>query len=163
MFPRYLYIMFATCVCTKKCLKWALVCVFQTSLSCKIKQDKNRVRWNTLPSLSLSWGTWTEHSWSAESAKGSQVASKANADLHVVDRPTQLICISDIYLLSADKYQRQSKANADLHEERNEFKTLMSQFFLSLQLCEVEKYQQRALLSLITYNTVLLRYSCWIK
>ena len=81
------------------------------------------------------------HSWSAESAKGSQVASKANADLHVVDRPTQLICISDIYLLSADKYQRHSKANADLNEERNEFKTLMSQFFLSLQLCDVEKYQ----------------------
>ena len=78
------------------------------------------------------------HSWSAESAKGSQVASKANADLHVVDRPTQLICISDIYLLSADKYQRHSKANADLHEERNEFKTL-SQFFLSLQFREVEK------------------------
>ena len=60
MFPRYLYIMFATCVCTKKCLKWALVCVFQTSLSCKIKQDKNRVRWNTLPSLSLSWQTCTQ-------------------------------------------------------------------------------------------------------
>ena len=28
-----------------------------------------------------------------------------------------------------------------IDEERNEFKTLMSQFFLSLQLCDVEKYQ----------------------
>ena len=30
--------------------------------------------------------------------------------LETVDRPTQLICISDIYLLSTDKYKRRSRA-----------------------------------------------------
>ena len=32
------------------------------------------------------------------------------ANVDVVDRPTQLICIADIYLLSTDKYKRQSRA-----------------------------------------------------
>ena len=45
---------------------------------------------------------------SSESLSLSRYVQKANVPL--VDRPTQLICISDIYLLSTDKYKRHSRA-----------------------------------------------------
>ena len=48
-----------------------------------------------------------------------------SVDLFVVDRPTQLICISDIYLLT-DKYKRQTHTKEDKRRQKTNTKKTRS-------------------------------------
>ena len=65
----------------------------------------------------------------------------------LVDRPTQLICISDIYLLSTDKYKRHSRVIC----------------YLSTQPSSIYVYLVAYNISMYLYITIYLLYLYFFK